>query len=113
MTHEFYGAPGRKFCKTATKMNAGEPSPPPPDTLERWAWEYLRASELTHKFELAEPPGELEADAPPRCAVRPARSELLARSGARVKTPGKEALRNPLRRAQLVHTFLHHELQAA
>jgi uncharacterized ferritin-like protein (DUF455 family) len=29
------------------------------------------------------------------------------------KSPGPEALRNPARRAQLVHTFLHHELQAA
>jgi uncharacterized ferritin-like protein (DUF455 family) len=94
-------------------MNAVEPSPPPKDTLERWAWDYLRVSELAGKFELAKPPRELEGAAPPRGAARPTRSEKLVMTGARAKTPGKEALRNPLRRAQLVHTFLHHELQAA
>src|SRR5260221_12075607 len=101
------------FVRLPTPMNAVEPCPPPPSTLERWAWDYIRASELAAKFELAEPPGSLEIDAPPRRAVRPARSERLVASGVRAKTPGRAALRKPLRRAQLVHTFLHHELQAA
>jgi uncharacterized ferritin-like protein (DUF455 family) len=106
-------AAGGKFCKTPSKMNDVEPRPPPVDTLERWAWDYLLVSELAGKFELTEPPRALEAAAPSREAVRPSRSERIVTSGARAKTPGKEALRNPLRRAQLVHTFLHHELQAA
>jgi uncharacterized ferritin-like protein (DUF455 family) len=94
-------------------MNAVSQSLPPEDTLERWAWDYLATPDVSAKFELAEPPKDLEACAPMRRGVRPARSEKLDTSGARAKTPGKEALRNPLRRAQLVHTFLHHELQAA
>jgi uncharacterized ferritin-like protein (DUF455 family) len=32
---------------------------------------------------------------------------------SKTKTPGQEALRAPLRRARVLHTFLHHELQAA
>lgn len=94
-------------------MNALEPSPPPRDTLESWAWDYLRGSDLAGKFELGEPPSDVEVGAPSRRAVRPVRSERLVTSSARAKTPGREALRSPLRRAQLVHTFLHHELQAA
>jgi uncharacterized ferritin-like protein (DUF455 family) len=94
-------------------MNAVEQSPPPQGTLERWAWDYLGERDLSAKFGLVEPPRELEASAPPRREVRPARADQLDTSGTRAKTPGKEALRNPLRRAQLVHTFLHHELQAA
>jgi len=94
-------------------MDAVEPSPPPTGTLEGWAWGYLRASELASKFELPEPPDDLEAAAPSRRHVRPARSDRLITTHERAKTPGPEALRNPLRRAQLVHTFLHHELQAA
>lgn len=94
-------------------MDDPGPRPPPRDTLESWAWGYLRTSELAGKFELGHPPPDLEEAAPARRDVRPARSARLITSGARAKTPGSEALRNPLRRAQLVHTFLHHELQAA
>jgi uncharacterized ferritin-like protein (DUF455 family) len=90
-----------------------EQSPPPKYTLERWAWDYLAVLDLSAKFELPEPPNDLEESPPVRREARPSRSDHLDTTSARHKTPGKEALRNPLRRAQLVHTFLHHELQAA
>ena len=50
---------------------------------------------------------------PPRRLSSPGRpAELTVASGSG-KTPRTGALRSPERRAQLLHTFLHHELQAA
>ncbi len=87
-------------------------TPPPPGTLERWAWDYLHAGELAHKLTPPPMPDECETDAPARRVEAPSRPSLtLATRGE--KTPGVDALRNPERRARLVHTFLHHELQAA
>ncbi|MFO0761626.1 MAG: DUF455 family protein [Byssovorax sp.] len=89
------------------------PGPPPPETLERWAFDYLTSNDLAHK--LAPPPcprGFEEAPAPRRID-RPGRPPALVQARERFKTPGPEALRSPARRAALVHTFLHHELQAA
>src|SRR5262249_51942196 len=37
----------------------------------------------------------------------------LVEGRSRRKTPGPEAMKSPPRRAELIHTFLHHELQAA
>lgn len=87
-------------------------NPPPPGTLERWAWDYLHAGDLAHKLTPPPMPDECEEAAPARRVEAPSRPSLtLATRGE--KTPGVEALRNPERRARLVHTFLHHELQAA
>ena len=87
---------------------------PPPDTLQRWAWDYVTTTDLSHKLAPPPPPRCFEPDgAPPRRLPRPGRpAELVARR-EKWKTPGPEALRSPRRRAQLLHTFLHHELQAA
>jgi uncharacterized ferritin-like protein (DUF455 family) len=89
------------------------PAPPPHGTLEAWAWDYLAASDLDRKFDLGAPPRELETDAPARRGIRPARPSELSAARAKAKTPGPEAMRAPSRRARVVHTFLHHELQAA
>jgi uncharacterized ferritin-like protein (DUF455 family) len=87
---------------------------PPAGTLESWAWDYLAERELDRKFRLSAPPrAEFEEGAPPRPYVRPARPAELCAARAKAKTPGPEALRAPARRARVVHTFLHHELQAA
>ena len=90
-------------------------SPPLPrlGTLEAWAWDYLTASELADKFDLAPPPSEVEKGAPSRRDVRPLRPAGLSAAFTKAKTPGPDALRAPVRRARLLHTFLHHELQAA
>jgi uncharacterized ferritin-like protein (DUF455 family) len=86
---------------------------PPAGTLEGWALAYLTASTLAAKFELAEAPEGAEENAPCRASARPQRPAPLVCAQFRRKTPGREALRSPARRAELMHTFLHHELQAA
>jgi uncharacterized ferritin-like protein (DUF455 family) len=86
---------------------------PPPGTVERWAYDYVATDALAHK--LAPPPvPDTWEDAPPARRVdRPGRPAELVVVAKAPKRPGPEALRDPLRRAERVHTFLHHELQAA
>lgn len=86
---------------------------PPVGTIERWAWDYVRSSELAVKLVPPPPPSQWEISPPPRRIERPGRPAALVVAAHSAKTPGPEALRAPLKRAQLVHTFLHHELQAA
>jgi len=88
-------------------------SPRHEGTLEAWAWSYVVADDLARKFELGPPPRELEVDAPPRRGLRPGRPPSLTIAHTKAKTPGPDAFRAPSRRARVVHTFLHHELQAA
>jgi uncharacterized ferritin-like protein (DUF455 family) len=90
-----------------------ELEPPPLGTRERWAWEYVTTSSLAHKLSPPPMPAEWEHHAPPRRLERPGRPAGLVLASKKARTPGPEALRSPARRAQLVHTFLHHELQAA
>lgn len=82
------------------------------ETLEGWAEAYLRSTSLAYK--LAPPP--LPARSTPSIPLRieaPGRPpELVIEDRAR-KVPRPGALREPARRAELLHTFLHHELQAA
>ncbi|AUX39964.1 hypothetical protein SOCE26_013590 [Sorangium cellulosum] len=92
------------------------PPPPPPGTVERWAWDYVLSVDLAHKLDPPPVPPAWESDAapaPPRRIARPGRPAGLQISARAQKSPGPEALRNPARRAQLFHAFLHHELQAA
>jgi uncharacterized ferritin-like protein (DUF455 family) len=87
---------------------------PPPGTVERWAWDYVLSVDLEHKLRPPEVPSTWEAaPAPARRIARPGRPAGLSLSEHAPKSPGPEALRKPARRAQLVHAFLHHELQAA
>jgi uncharacterized ferritin-like protein (DUF455 family) len=88
-------------------------TPPPADTVERWAWDYVQTIDLAHKLTPPPPPRGAEEAAPARRLSRPGRPPELTVSRERFKTPGVVALRSPRRRAQLLHTFLHHELQAA
>jgi uncharacterized ferritin-like protein (DUF455 family) len=82
--------------------------------VERWAWEYVISTDLARKLAPPAVPSEWEEAPPPRRILRPGRpSTLTITSRAPHKTPGPVAMQDPLRRGQLVHTFLHHELQAA
>lgn len=93
-------------------------APPPAQTLERWAYDYVTSEVLAHK--LSPPPlprAELEASwesAPPsRRALRPVRTGALVPVAKKPKTPTGAQLRDPRKRAALLHVFFHHELQAA
>lgn len=82
-------------------------------TVESWAKEYVLSTDLAVK--LAPPPVPREWDDPKDpCRIEaPGRPLALTISGRAPKSPGQGALRDPVRRAELMHTFLHHELQAA
>ena len=86
---------------------------PAPHTLERWAYDYVTSTSLVHKLA---PPGLPQTSAPTgplRIAV-PGRPAELTTSWAKYKAPrSAAALRDVKKRAHLLHTFLHHELQAA
>lgn len=86
---------------------------PPPDTLERWAWDYVVSTDLAHKLAPPPAPRDGEESAPVRRIERPGRPAELVANDRRFKTPRPGALKVPERRAELLHTFLHHELQAA
>lgn len=88
-------------------------APPPDGTLERWAWDYVTTTSMAHKFAPGDPPDVTETDAPPRRIASPGRPAELVVAARGEKSPSVEALRDPKVRARLVHTFLHHELQAA
>lgn len=91
---------------------------PTPGTLERWCWELIHTDQLSHKLTPPPPPDardEASWEHPPigrrlRSAVRPTGLTFIERSP---RTPKPGALHAPRARAQLLHTFLHHELQAA
>lgn len=82
-------------------------------TVEDWAEAYVSATTLAHKLA---PPPRPDEEASVRAAQRieaPGRPAELVAIARPPKTPRAGALRDPHKRAQLVHTFFHHELQAA
>lgn len=87
---------------------------PEQGTLERWAWDYVLTTSLATKL-APEPAGARPAAAPPRAIVlsAPGRPPELRPREEKRKTPKPAALRDPAKRAEVLHTFLHHELQAA
>ena len=92
---------------------AGQPSAPPRESVERWAWDYIRTTDAAYKLEPPSAPDTWE-DRPPRRVLtapgRPAGWRVVDKAPKRVK---RGALKHERRRCQLFHTFLHHELQAA
>jgi uncharacterized ferritin-like protein (DUF455 family) len=84
---------------------------PPPGTVEAWCWELVSGTELGRKLAPPRAPELFESDATPRRLSAPGRPPELARCERAPRTP--KSLVAPRARALLVHTFLHHELQAA
>jgi uncharacterized ferritin-like protein (DUF455 family) len=83
---------------------------PRPDTVERWAWDYVHATTLAGKLHPGPVPDSWEEAPPPRrldVPGRPAELRVVEKAG---KTRGLASAHG---RARVLHTFLHHELQAA
>lgn len=85
---------------------------PPEGTVERWAYDYVTTTSLAHK--VAPPPRpDVWAEDVARRITSPGRPAELRVEARAKKRPRAGALVAPLRRAELIHTFWHHELQAA
>ncbi len=95
---------------------AAQPEPgtaaPEPEagTVERWAWDYVRSDSLALKLAPPPMPEGWESAPPPRRLSAPGRPPELRLVARAAKTRG---LASPSGRARALHTFLHHELQAA
>jgi uncharacterized ferritin-like protein (DUF455 family) len=86
---------------------------PPAGSLEDWAYRYVIGTDLEQKLAPEKPP-VLRASCAAIRLEQPGRPPGLRVSWAKFKAPkSAHALRAPERRAQLLHTFWHHELQAA
>ena len=79
-------------------------------TVERWAWDYVQTTSLADKLAPPPVPERWEEAPPPRLLKGPGRPPELRLVTRAAKTRG---LSNPVARARALHTFLHHELQAA
>lgn len=101
---------------SADSQNSPAMLPPPaPDTLQRWAYDYINATQLTDKLSPGPVPHSVldAAQCPALRLSRPGRPTELRVSAEKIKAPRGGALRDPKKRAALLHTFFHHELQAA
>lgn len=85
---------------------------PPLADVEAWAAYYIATEELGVKLAPPKPPERFGTHAPARvqCPGRPAQLRQAKRTE---RTPRLAALREPRYRARTLHTFFHHELQAA
>lgn len=86
---------------------------PAEGTVERWAYDYVTSELVAGKFAPPPVPSVWEENPPVRRIERPGRPALLRIVSRAPKAPGPDAIRDPMRRAELLHTFMHHELQAA
>jgi uncharacterized ferritin-like protein (DUF455 family) len=86
----------------ATRPQAG--------TVEAWAYDYVTSTDLQHKLEPGVPPKIWQLNPTALRLLSPGRPRELQQE-ARVRPP--RSLESPRARAKLLHTFFHHELQAA
>jgi uncharacterized ferritin-like protein (DUF455 family) len=90
------------------------PDPTDPWTIEAWCETLIRATTVPGKIDPPPPPKAFASPAPhPRRLDGPGRPAgwVVAAEGARTPKPG--GLADPTAKARLLHTFFHHELQAA
>jgi uncharacterized ferritin-like protein (DUF455 family) len=82
-------------------------------TVEAWALAFVEGRVLEQKLSPPPAPSAFLESSEAIRVERPGRPPELVSRSAKKKTPRPGALRDPRRRAELLHTFLHHELQAA
>ena len=87
--------------------------PPAACSAERWAFDYVTSCSLAYKLSPPSIPAHFLGGLDVQRIGSPGRPAELRAATERVKTPSAGALRDPRRRASLLHTFWHHELQAA
>lgn len=83
------------------------------ETIEDWARAYIAADALSAKLTPPPLPLAFASEARPERVARPGRGGDFKMATKGVRSSGKNALRSKERRADLVHAFFHHELQAA
>ncbi len=83
---------------------------PEPGTMERWAWDYIHTLSLETKLGPAPAPERWEENPRERRLTAPGRPPDLR---VVAKAPKTRGLATRTGRARVLHTFLHHELQAA
>jgi uncharacterized ferritin-like protein (DUF455 family) len=88
-------------------MRMGEPEA---GTIERWAWDYVHSTSMAEKLAPVPVPERWEEAPPVRRLSAPGRPPELRLV---MKAPKTRGLAAPMGRARALHTFLHHELQAA
>lgn len=91
-------------------MLAFAPVEPEEGTVERWAWDYVLGVTLDAKLSPPPVPERWELDPPARRLDAPGRPPELRVAPKAGKIRG---LRSEHGRARALHTFFHHELQAA
>lgn len=91
-------------------MSPRDAREPTMGTVERWAWDYIHATSLELKLGPPTVPDRWEDGPPVRIVCQPGRPSELRTVARAAKTRG---LSTPTGRARALHTFLHHELQAA
>ena len=82
------------------------------EDVEGWAAYYLATDELAIKMAPPVPPKNFGEHAPRR-VPGPGRPAQFRQAKRGERTPRLEALKEPYYRARTLHTFFHHELQAA
>lgn len=87
-----------------------EPPKPPAGTVERWAWDFITSTQLAGKLTPPPPPALWANPTEALVLQTPGRPAELAPREKKKKTP---RVAHQARRAEVIHTFLHHELQAA
>ncbi|MBL8613194.1 MAG: DUF455 family protein [Myxococcales bacterium] len=83
---------------------------PPEGTVESWAWSYVTTTSLAHKLHPPAVPTEWESSPPARRVPAPGRPPELR---VVLRAPKTRSLATADNRARAMHTFFHHELQAA
>jgi uncharacterized ferritin-like protein (DUF455 family) len=81
--------------------------------VQTWAAQYIAATTLDAKLAPPMPPNHWGSKPEPARVARPGRPPELDLIGRTRRSIKRSQMHNPRRRAQLLHTFWHHELQAA